>query len=106
MTAPALLQRLEDCHHALIDALDAQDVDALEESIDAFRAALEDVRAVGAWRDQSGVIDAVTRIHALSEAARIRVNFLTDLNQRRIDALAAARGRDNVVVYGRAGRAA
>ena len=106
MTAPASLLRLEACHHALIDALDAQDVDALEESIDAFRAALDDVRAEGAWREQPNVIDVVSRIHALSESARVRVNFLTDLNQQRLDALAAARGRDNVVVYGRSGRAA
>jgi hypothetical protein len=103
---PAPLQRLEACHHALIDALDAQDVDGLESSIEAFRSALDDVRAQGAWRDQPGVIESITRIHSLSEAARIRVNFLTDLNQQRIDALAAARGRDNVVVYGRTGRAA
>lgn len=103
---PASLQRLEDCHHALIDALDAQDLDALEGSIEAFRTALDDVRAKGAWREQPGVLDSIGRIHALSEAARIRVNFLTDLNQQRIDTLAAARGRDNVVVYGRTGRAA
>ncbi len=103
---PASLQRLEDCHHALIDALDAQDIDGLEEAIEAFRMALDDVRSRGAWREQPGVMDSVARIHALSEAARIRVNFLTDLNQQRIDALAAARGRENVVVYGRTGRAA
>lgn len=103
---PAPLQQLEACHHALIDALDAQDLEALEGSIDAFRSALEQVHAQGAWRDQPGVLDSIGRIHRLSEAARIRVNFLTDLNQQRIDALAAARGRENVVVYGRSGRAA
>jgi hypothetical protein len=102
----ASLQRLEACHHALIDALDSQDVDALESSIDAFRAALDDVRAQGAWRDEAGVLDSVARIYALSEAARIRVNFLTDLNQQRLDALAAARGRDVGGVYHRSGRAA
>ena len=103
---PAVLERLEACHHALIDALDAQDIDALESSIDAFRASLEEVRAEGAWREQPGVLDCIGRIHRLSEAARIRVNFLTDLNQQRLHALAAARGQDNVVVYGRSGRAA
>lgn len=104
MSAP--LQRLEACHHALIDALDAQDIDALESSLDDFRAALDEARAQGAWREQAGVIESAARIHALSEAARIRVNFLTDLNQQRIDALAAARGRDNVAIYGPTGRAA
>jgi hypothetical protein len=102
----APLHRLEACHHALIDALDAQDIEALEGAIDAFRAALEAVHAEGAWREQPGILDCIGRIHRLSEAARIRVNFLTDLNQQRIDTLAAARGRENVVVYGRTGRAA
>lgn len=102
----ASLHRLEACHHALIDALDAQDVDALESAIEDFRAALDDVRGRGAWYDDPGVLDSATRIHALSEAARIRVNFLTDLNQQRINALAAARGLEGNMTYGRSGRTA
>ena len=102
----ASLERLEACHHSLIDALDSQDIDALESSIDEFRDALENVRAQGAWREQPNVLDSVARIYALTEAARIRVNFLTDLNQQRLEALAAACGRDGTAVYGRSGRAA
>ena len=102
----ASLERLEACHHMLIDALDTQDVDALESSIDAFRGALDDVRAQGAWRQDADVLTMVARIYALTEAARIRVNFLTDLNQQRLEALAAARGHQGAAVYGRTGRAA
>ena len=102
----ASLQRLEACHHLLIDALDSQDIDALESSIDEFREAIDDVRAQGAWREDSSILDSVARIYALTEAARIRVNFLTDLNQQRLDALSAARGHGSSAVYGRTGHAA
>lgn len=103
---PASLSRLEGCHEALIAALDADDLDRLERAVLAFRDAVEEVRAQGGWRDNPDVAGTAARIKALAEAARVRVNFLTDLNQQRIDALAAARGRENVVVYGRTGRAA
>jgi hypothetical protein len=102
----ASLQRLEACHHMLIDALDSQDIDALEGSINEFRDALDEVRAQGAWREDTSVLDSVARIYALTEAARIRVNFLTDLNQQRLEALAAARGQHSGAVYGRIGHAA
>ena len=102
----ASLQRLEACHHMLIDALDSQDIDALETSIEEFREAIEEVRAQGAWREDTSVLDSVARIYALTEAARIRVNFLTDLNQQRLEALSAARGHDGAAVYGRTGHAA
>lgn len=90
---PTSLQRLKDCHVALIAALDAQDIDAIESAVVAFRDVVEEVRAAGGWRDNVEVAEEVAQIAALSEAARIRVNFLTDVNQQRIAALAAVRGR-------------
>lgn len=100
------LTRLEACHVELIGALDRDDVAAIEAAIGEFGNALEAVRASGAWRQRPEVLDLVQRICNLSEAARIRVNFLTDLNQRRIDALAVARGRPVAAPYGRDGRRA
>ena len=91
---------------ALIAALDGDDVEGIELAIGQFGSALEAVRAAAAWRDRPEILELVQRICNLSEAARIRVNFLTDLNPRRIDALAAARGRPMVVPYGRDGRRA
>ena len=38
------------------------------------------------------------------KAARVRVNFLTDLTQRRLDNLSSARGRTPAAVYSRRGR--
>lgn len=89
---PTSLQRLKDCHVALIAALDAQDIDAIESAVVAFRDVVEEVRAAGGWRDNVEVAEEVAQIAALSEAARIRVNFLTDVNQQRIATLAAIRG--------------
>ena len=100
------LSRLEACHVALIAALDRDDVAGIQLAISEFGGALDAVRSAGAWRDRPEVLDLVQRICNLSEAARIRVNFLTDLNQRRIEALAAARGRPVPMPYGRDGRRA
>lgn len=100
---PTSLQRLKDCHVALIAALDAQDIDAIESAVVAFRDVVEEVRAAGGWRDNVEVAEEVAQIAALSEAARIRVNFLTDVNQQRIAALAAVRGRATGAGYRRDG---
>ncbi len=101
---PASLSRLEACQEALIAALDADDLDRLEPAILAFRDAVEEVRAQGGWRDNPEVAGTAAHIKALAEAARVRVNFLTDLNQRRIEAFAAARGRSVATTYGARGQ--
>lgn len=102
MTPPSL-RRLEACHRALIGALDAHDVEKLEAALAQFREAVDEVRAAGGWRDHPEIIDRVVRIYQLSEAARIRVNFLTDMNRQRIEALAAVRGRATGAPYRRDG---
>ena len=99
-----LLNQLEACHVALIAALDSDDVKAIELATNALGNALDAVSATGAWRDLPEILDLIQRICDLSEAARIRVNFLTDLNLRRIEALAAARGQTAPAPYGRDGR--
>ena len=99
-----LLSRLEACHVALIAALDIYDVIAIEVAVYSLGKALVAVSGAGAWRDRPEILNLVQRICELSEAARIRVNFLTDLNLRRIEALAAARGQTAPAPYGRDGR--
>lgn len=89
----AALNRLEACHRRLISALDASDVEAIMESVGEFREAVEEIRSIGIWKETPKVAEVVGNIRRLSDAARIRVNFLTDLNRQRIDVLAAARGR-------------
>lgn len=89
---PTSLTRLEALSRALIAALDGQDVVAIEAAVADFRGAVEEVRAAGGWRDNPEIIDQVASIFALTDAARVRVNFLTDMNRQRLDALNAARG--------------
>src|SRR5258708_36924763 len=92
MISPAL-DRLRTCNVALIAALDSDDVEPLEQAIDDFERALEAVRAAGSWREEPGLIDLLLTGQALTEAAHIRVHFLTDMKQRRLDALAHPRGQ-------------
>lgn len=98
------LDRLKGCHVALIAALDSEEVELLEQAIGDFGRALEAVRATGTWRAEPGLVDFVRGVKDLTEAARIRVNFLTDMNQRRMDTLAKARGQLVAAPYGRDGR--
>lgn len=100
----AALEHLEACQQGLIAALDGHDVEMLEASIVRLSEAVTVAKAAGAWRDRPEVVQHAKRITALSEAARIRVNFLTDLTQRRLDNLAAARGNVPASVYSRRGR--
>ena len=67
-----------------------------------FRGAVDAVRAAGVWRDDAEAKSRAGHVARLADAARIRVNFLTDLTRQRIDALDALRGR--TVAYGRDGR--
>jgi hypothetical protein len=99
----AALDRLQACHEELIGALDGLDVDAIENSIVRFRGAIEEVRALGGWRDNPQMKSRAQHIARLAAAAQGRVNFLTDLNRHRIDALDAARGQGQTACYGRDG---
>lgn len=100
----ASLEHLEACQEGLIAALDGHDVEALEASIVRLSEAVMVARAQGAWRDKPDVVGHAQRIFRLAEAARIRVNFLTDVTQRRIDQLSQARGRPRISLYSRSGK--
>lgn len=102
MTLSAL-DRLEACHEQLIGALDAYDLEAVEAGVAGLREAVEDVRARGGWHDNPEIRERAQRVARLVEAARVRVNFLTDLNRVRIEALETARGRTAAMRYGRSG---
>lgn len=99
----ASLDRLEICQETLIQALDANDVEAVEGAVANLHDAVNEVKAAGGWRDQTAVRVRARRVLALIEAARIRVNFLTDQNRQRIEQLAALRGHIQAGAYGRDG---
>ena len=100
MTAQAL-DRLGNGFSELIELLDGDDVERLETVIAEVRIALEDVRAEGAWRDAQEVTGRIRNIMPLVEAARIRVNFLTDQNRQSVDMLARHSGRITPGTYKR-----
>lgn len=101
-----MLGRLEAAHEALIAALDGGAIDDIELRLDALREAVEAVRAAGAWHDSRRMKERAQRIVQLGEAARIRVNFLTDMTRQRLQMLAAARGDTAGIVYLRPGHPA
>ncbi len=98
------LERLEGAHQELIDALDANDVEGIERRVEALRTAISEVRAMGGWRETPELKTRARRIAQLGEAARIRVNFLTDMTRQRLELLAAARGDFRPGTYAPNGR--
>jgi hypothetical protein len=102
----SLLAPLETAHEKLIEALDANDVDAIERQVEKLRLAIAQVRAHGAWHEGNDLKDCARRIVQLGEAARQRVNFLTDINRQRLHLLSAARGEPHLTVYSQSGRSA
>ena len=97
------LDRLQACHEDLITALDGHDVEAIEASVARFSDSVQEVRALGGWRDNPEMKERAQHIARLANAAQGRVNFLTDLNRHRIDALDVARGQGQAACYGRDG---
>jgi hypothetical protein len=86
------LTRLQQAHENLISALDAQDVDTIETRVEQLRSAIAEVKSAGGWRDCDQARERAQRIRSLGEAARVRVNFLTDRTAQRLQILASARG--------------
>ena len=83
------LEHVIDCQQRLIEALDARDAAALED------ATLELANALGALNANGAVYDVEpTRLGFAmkqAQAARIRVNVLSDWTRQRIDRLAEVR---------------
>ena len=100
MTLQAL-GRLQTAHEDLICALDANDVEAIEQRLEQLRDAIAAVRSAGGWRECPQLKERAKLIAQLAEAARIRVNFLTDMTAQRLQMLASARGQTVGGAYSR-----
>ncbi len=90
MSATAV-KLLIDAQNALIAALDDGDVAAIETATQQMAQAVEGVRTQDAWHDPSAVEDLN---HAMkqTQAARIRVNYLSDWTRQKIDRFSEIRG--------------
>jgi hypothetical protein len=100
----AEIETLIACQSALLDALDAGDVAAIEDTTARVAAAVAAVRARGGWTDGAPEKDRISHALKQAEAARTRVNFLTDRTRRRIERLSELRGQRIVQTYGSRGK--
>lgn len=102
----AAVDRLIGSSEALIAALDAHDIDAIEAAIPAFGESVALLKSPGGGLPSPGLPARLEKALALADAARARVRYLADRTQQRIDMLATAAGRFDCTpaTYGRPGR--
>lgn len=88
---------------ALIAALDAHDIEAIEHALPAFGESVARMKSVGGWHVSPGLSERLAKAMSLADAARTRVRFLADTNRQRIDLLATVSGRFDCTpaTYGR-----
>jgi hypothetical protein len=100
----AALQRLTEAQSALVAAIDAGDVAAIEDANVMIREAVNVAHATGTWKARADlradILDALNQ----ADAARGRLNTLLDQNRRRLDRLAALAGSPHTPAYRRDGR--
>lgn len=100
----AALDALAGAQTALNLALDGADTRAIEAACERYRAAIFDVRAVGAWRTQPELARTAADLLGRVELAQQRVKNLTRDMRERLAALEAARGGGTGVrLYNRTG---
>jgi hypothetical protein len=100
----AEIETLIECQTALIAALDAGDVAALEDATARVAKAVAAVRAQGGWTESGQAKDRIGHALKQAEAARTRVNFLTDRTRQRLERLHQMRGERVVQTYGARGK--
>ena len=84
-----------DCQTRLIAALDAHDADAISSASAALAQAVDILRLSPATPDS----DELELVLKQTEAARIRVKYLTSWNRQKIDRLAELRGQFKGNIY-------
>jgi hypothetical protein len=91
MTA-TLIEQLITQHEALIAALDSRNVAQIEQATAKLNDTLAAMRAQDVWRGDSTTRERVNHALKQTDAARIRVNYLSDWTRQRIDSIAELRG--------------
>lgn len=94
----AILDTLAKSHEALIRALDGDDLAAIEKATATLAEAIHEARRHD-WHSAPDLKERLLSLAALAQAAQIRVNFLTDMIRRRVDAAAALRGAQPQMTY-------
>ena len=89
----AAVDRLIASSEALIAALDAHDIDAIEAALPLFDRDVKTLKLPGGWQQSPGLSARLAEALKQADAARTRVCYLADRTQQRIDMLAMAAGR-------------
>lgn len=89
---------------ALIAALDAGDVGAIEAATRNLSAVIDSVRRAATVHATSNTRARVDHALKQGDAARMRVNYLADRNRQRADRLTTQRGGGRAATYTAAGR--
>lgn len=89
---------------ALIAALDAGDVGAIEAATRDLAAAVDVVRRSGSIRASNGTKSRVDYALKQSDAARMRVNYLSDRARQRAERLTPKGNANAAVTYTAAGK--
>jgi hypothetical protein len=99
----AALDALTGAQAALDLALDGSDAGAIDSACERFRAAIFDVRAIGAWRAHPELARSAADMLGRVELAQQRVKNLTRETRERLAAIEAARGNIGLRLYNRGG---
>lgn len=88
----AHVEQLITAQAALIAALDTRDADAIETTTRALAEAAAALRAQDSWREGGALRERLGHALKQTDAARIRINYLSDWTRQRIDSIAELRG--------------
>jgi hypothetical protein len=101
---PLGLAALDDLFSAFDDlraAMDGADAARIDAASSRVGQAAEAVRAIGVWRSDPAVIERLSALLPLIEAARIRTKLLADHAGRRLALLADMGSGQTPLTYGR-----
>ena len=85
------IDMLIDRQAALIKALDSGNISEIENATQEMASAVKAVRAQSVWHERSE-LDRLNYAMKQTQAARIRVNYLSDWTRQKIDQFADLRG--------------
>jgi hypothetical protein len=99
----AAVDRLIASSEAFVAALDAHDIDAIEQALPALDESVRQLKSSGGWQRSPELSARLARALALADGARTRVRHLADRNRQQLDLLARAAGRFDCTpaTYGR-----
>jgi hypothetical protein len=88
----ARVEALITAQAALIAALDRRDADAIEAASRALANAVAALRVQDSWHESGELREHLGHALKQTDAARIRINYLSDWTRQRIDSIAELRG--------------